>query len=89
MKLTGLTREWIREFAGATIYSRGSDYSRSGNVQDIAYDPDAGAIHAVVAGNYGDYDVAIEQADGTIEASCDCPYDGYPCKHIVAVLLSF
>ncbi|MGD9506182.1 MAG: SWIM zinc finger domain-containing protein, partial [Syntrophobacteraceae bacterium] len=42
-----------------------------------------------VAGNYGDYDVAIEQADGTIEASCDCPYDGYPCKHIVAVLLSF
>ncbi len=24
-----------------------------------------------------------------LNAYCDCPYDGYPCKHVVAVLLFF
>jgi hypothetical protein len=89
LKLANLTQKAIEQFAGATIYARGHDYYRSGNVSQLVYDQDTESISAEVAGNIGDYDVEIEQVDGSIQASCNCPYDGYPCKHIVAVLLSF
>ncbi len=89
MKLVDLTQNGIQQFAGKTIYARGHDYFLSGNVSELSYDPDSQSISAEVAGNYGDYEVDIEQVDGEIRASCNCPYDGYPCKHIVAVLLSF
>ena len=89
MKLANLTEKQIQQFAWATIYARGHDYYVSGKVSDLSYDPDAESISAEVAGNYGDYNVEIEQVEGEIQASCNCPYDGYPCKHIVAVLLSF
>lgn len=89
MKLADLTQERIQRFAGTKIYARGRDYYLSGNVSELSYDPDSQSISAEVAGNQGDYNVEIEQGDGEIRASCDCPYDGYPCKHIVAVLLSF
>ena len=89
MKLADLTQKAIEQFAGATIYARGYDYYLSENVSQLIYDPDTESISAEVAGSTGDYDVAIEQVDGHIQASCNCPYDGYPCKHIVAVLLSF
>ncbi|MEK7396676.1 MAG: SWIM zinc finger family protein, partial [Candidatus Poribacteria bacterium] len=42
-----------------------------------------------VSGNYGDYSIEIYSKDGKIGADCDCPYEGYPCKHIVAVMLEF
>jgi hypothetical protein len=89
MKLADLTQKAIEEFAGATIYARGNSYYQSGRVSELVYDPDAESITAEVAGSSGDYDVEVEQADEDIQASCDCPYQGYPCKHIVAVLLNF
>jgi len=89
MKLVDLTQRAIEQLAGATIYARGYDYYLSENVSQLTYDPDTESISAEVAGSTGDYDVEIEQVDGDMQASCNCPYDGYPCKHIVAVLLSF
>jgi len=89
MKLADLTQKGIEQFAGAKIYARGHDYYLSGNVSELSYDPDSESISAEVAGTYGDYDVEIEQVDGDMRASCNCPYEGYPCKHMVAVLLSF
>ncbi|MGA3116637.1 MAG: SWIM zinc finger family protein [Syntrophobacteraceae bacterium] len=89
MKLADLTQKVIEQFAGTKIFARGYDYYESENVSRLTYDPDTESISAEVAGNTGDYDVEIEQVDGDIQASCNCPFDGYPCKHIVAVLLSF
>lgn len=89
MKLADLTQKAIEEFAGATIYARGNSYYRSGRVSELVYDPDTESITAEVAGSSGDYDVEVEQADEDIQASCNCPYWGYPCKHIAAVLLNF
>ena len=43
-------------------------------------------ISASVTGSYDDYELEINKNLG---ASCSCPYEGYPCKHVVAVLLAF
>lgn len=89
MKLADLTQKGIQQFAGTKIFDRGHNYYLSGNVSEISYDPDTESISAEVSGNYGDYCVQIKQVGEEIRATCNCPYDGYPCKHIVAVLLSY
>jgi len=62
-------------------------YYRSGKVADIQIENDA--IYAVVNGNYGDYRVQIVVGVNGLNYDCDCPYDGWGCKHIVAVVLLF
>ena len=89
MTLTDMTREYIERFAGSTMFERGSGYYRSGNVTDLEYDGDAATITADVEGNYDDYYVRVSEENGMIRANCDCPYDGYPCKHMAAVMLEF
>ncbi len=89
MKLESLTEAEVRKFAGATIYERGHEYFSSGMVLVCDYDEANKSLRAEVSGNYGDYEVEIAMEKGKLAASCDCLYDGYPCKHIVAVLLSF
>lgn len=51
--------------------------------------PTGERITARVAGNYGNYEVTIRDGRENLDAYCDCPYDGYPCKHIVAVCLCY
>jgi len=90
MKLTDLTKKRVKDFAAPVIYQRGHDYYVNGMVTELSYDPEYDILEAEVEGNYGNYDVEIElDEDGEIFADCNCPYDGYPCKHIVAVLLTF
>ena len=89
MKLKDLTDRTIRDFAGATLYGRGRDYFTRAMVRKLSYDPSSESLRAEVAGNYGDYDVEVTLDGNEIDASCDCPYDGYPCKHIVATLLAY
>ena len=87
---SSLTAAEVQEFAGNTIYKRGVDYYRSGKVYDVIFDAESGRLEAGVYGNYGDYTVEISPAGSyALNAYCDCPYDGYPCKHVVAVLLFF
>ena len=86
-KLTELTESGIQDFAGATIFKRGYDYFEQQMVYKLDYD--SNRIAAEVYGNYGDYEVEIVSEEGNVEAYCSCPYDGYPCKHVVAVLLTF
>ena len=89
MKLKDLTKKSIEGFAGSVIYQRGYDYFKSGMVYDLEYNQDEDSIYAQVSGKSGNYEVeAAAEKDG-INASCDCPYDGYPCKHVVAALLKF
>lgn len=89
MQINQLTETIIRQFAGSTIFQRGYGYYESGMVYQLQYDASTDSIEAEVAGNYGDYDVNVTTQGGQLSAECDCPYDGYPCKHIVATLLTF
>jgi len=89
MRLKDLTEQNIRQFAGSTIFGRGRAYYKDGMVEDLEYDPQNDSIEAKVIGNHGDYAVEISSQDGETTAECTCPFDGYPCKHIVAVLLEF
>src|SRR3989338_1776325 len=90
MKLKNLSESMIRKFAGATIFGRGKEYHQNQMVEDIEYDAARDHIQAEVDGSSGhSYDVEITAAKRGIDAACSCPYDGYPCKHIAAVLLTF
>jgi uncharacterized Zn finger protein len=80
-----LTRDTIKDMVGATIYSRGVAYFKSGAVEDIAY-TNATTLEATVSGS-DDYEVVIMlDGNGEIQTDCDCPYYDI-CKHIAAVLL--
>lgn len=89
MKLKEVTKNWIQEFAGERIFQRGEDYYHSGMVYEMEYYPEASRIEAKVSGNYGSYEVSIFEEKQKLSCDCDCPYDGYPCKHVVAVLLNY
>lgn len=89
MRLTEYTEAAIKQLTGATIFGRGNDYYKKGMVMSLAYDSDNDTIEAQVAGNYGDYEVSISGKQKGIQADCNCPFDGWPCKHVAAVLLSF
>lgn len=89
MKLNQLNETLIKDFSGNTIFQRGKSYYKNEAVESFEFDADEHAIEATVSGQYGDYQVEISENGTEIDAYCDCPYDGYPCKHIVAVLLYF
>ena len=73
-----------------TILTRGEDYYRSGQVENV--EQDGGHVTAEVSGSEEDpYLVELDfSEDGEVEDwSCDCPFDWGPvCKHTVAVLLA-
>ncbi len=89
MLLDEIHTSWLEAFAGVTIYKRGVGYVEAGNVYDLKVDAIAEEVIAKVSGNYGNYEVTIADGSGQLDAYCDCPYDGYPCKHIVAVCLQY
>ncbi len=90
MKLENLSESFIKTFAGSTIFGRGKEYQQSGMVDEIQYDPARDYLQAGISGSSGNsYDVEITVAARGVDANCSCLYDGYPCKHIVAVLLTF
>ncbi len=69
------------------IFQRGEDYYFDNTVVDLQ-EMGNGQWFAIVEGN-DDYEVDIRlgEDDDIREYSCNCPYDGYMCKHVVAVLL--
>ena len=88
MNLKSLTRKDILSLADSNkIFQRGEDYYESGLILKFSVSPDS--ITAKVRGNYGNYTVKIEDDSDELEIDCNCPYDGYVCKHIVAVLLRY
>jgi uncharacterized Zn finger protein len=87
--ISNISKKKIKDFAGEVIFNRGLDYFRDDMVEDFEYDPKLYSFQAMVHGSYGFYDIEICNNQNHLEANCNCPYDGYPCKHIVAVLLYF
>jgi len=84
-----LTEEFIRNQVADSriIYQRGERLFQNGAYSCTEADRAAGSFIYEVDGNYGDYRINIEFANGGLEYSCDCPYPGLGCKHTVAVLL--
>lgn len=73
------------------IFQRGTNYYRTGHVEDISVDYDQGYAHALVLGSqvYG-VDIHFKSNGEIYSVYCNCPaYSKYPgyCKHVVAVLL--
>jgi hypothetical protein len=89
MKLTDLTEASVRAFAEPTIFGRGESYFRQKVVYELTYDPKRDRIASETHGSQGDYEQEIWISDNRIGGRCDCPYDGFPCKHLVAALLTF
>lgn len=84
-----LTEEFIRNQVADSniIYRRGENLYEAGAYSCIEADRDKGTYVYEVDGNYGDYLVTVDFANGDIDYFCDCPYPGEGCKHTVAVLL--
>ncbi len=83
-----LNRETIKNRVAdnKTIFSRGLRLYEHGAFCCIDAEPDKGSFVYEVDGNYGDYTTKVDLRNGT-GSSCDCPYPGPGCKHIVAVML--
>lgn len=88
MNLSSMNITNFKKQISSEIYLRGKDYYENGNVTDLN-NLDNGHWIAEVEGNYDDYNVDINLDDhGNVKNySCDCPYEGIICKHVVAVLL--
>jgi len=69
------------------IFKRGFRLYEHGAFLCTEASPERGAFTYQVDGNYGDYTTEIALEDGEIVTSCDCPYPGPGCKHVVAVML--
>jgi len=81
-----ITLDNFQDFIPSRIYWRGVDYLESGAVTRLQENP-AGTWHAIVKGTE-DYNVTVRIGkQNTLTWSCDCPYDGSMCKHVVATLL--
>jgi len=85
-----LTREFVRRQVAdsAVIYQRGVQIYEHGSFALREMAPEDGRFAYVVDGNYGDYTTEIQFTNGNLKTSCDCPYPGKGCKHIVAALLT-
>jgi len=92
MQIKDLTKKDILKIADSRkIFWRGEIYYRSGKIKIIDVSWGANEITAEVEGRDSSrlYNVEIYFDEYGISADCDCPYNGYGCKHIVAVLLEF
>lgn len=82
-----ITLDNFQEFVPSRIYWRGEEYHAGHAVTSLHKTP-GGGWHAKVAGS-DDYNVHVTIHDnGSLSWSCDCPYDGSMCKHVVATLLA-
>jgi uncharacterized Zn finger protein len=88
MNFKTLTRQEIETLAdSALIFARGESLFATKAVASLEVSPDK--ISARVTGTHAIYRVRIDQAGDELEVICNCPYDGYVCKHAVAVLLDY
>lgn len=91
MKFNEITDSYVASFADyKLIYERGLEYYQHGMVHGLI--ADSREISAEVEGsNNSAYKVSILEAEEgeDLRASCDCPFQGWICKHIVAVLLAY
>ncbi|MGC8605596.1 MAG: SWIM zinc finger family protein, partial [Desulfomonilaceae bacterium] len=81
-----LTWDDLTTWAGSTSLSRGKSYKNQ--VQDLNMTEDGGIIAWVQGSELYATNVMIDSS-GKLSASCSCPSNWNPCKHSVALVLSF
>ncbi len=69
------------------IFQRGRTLYEDGAYMCMEAYPEEDRYEYQVDGNYGDYSTVVALRDDGLEYSCDCPYPGPGCKHVVAVAL--
>ncbi|WP_291321418.1 SNF2-related protein [Desulfonatronospira sp.] len=69
------------------IFQRGRTLYEDGAYMCMEAFPEEGRYEYQVDGNYGDYSTVVSLGDDGLDCSCDCPYPGPGCKHVVAVAL--
>ncbi len=69
------------------IFQRGLNLYEYGSYTCTQAQPEQGFFAYEVDGNYGDYTTEVSLENGNINYSCNCPYPGPGCKHVVAVML--
>lgn len=84
-----LTEDFIRNQVADSkvIYHRGERLYQNGAYCCSEADREGGSFIYEVDGNYGDYTINVQFTNGDLNYSCNCPYPGAGCKHMVAVLL--
>lgn len=73
--------------ASAVIFFRGQRIYEHGAYACVEGDPEQGRFVYDVDGTYGDYTINVDLSREQLDYSCDCPYPGKGCKHVVAALL--
>lgn len=83
-----LTRQTLRQLAGAKSFQRGEDYFAAGQVMSLV--EHAGKLTATVQGT-DEYRVTLFTEGDALSSDCTCPMgaDGAFCKHCVAVGLAW
>src|ERR1039458_4638718 len=83
-----LTRQMLRQLAGAKSFERGEDYFATGQVMSLV--EHAGKLTATVQGT-DEYRVTLFADGDALASDCTCPLgaDGAFCKHCVAVGLAW
>ncbi len=86
--MISLSTQFIQESVAdsAIIYKRGVQIYQYGAFILQEALPE-GAFTYEMDGNFGDYITQIQLNEDRLETSCDCPYPGSGCKHVVAALL--
>lgn len=84
--IKSLSKFQISGLSYNSVVQRGYEYLSAGAVYPNI-EISIGKYELEVSGNYGEYEVVIEQTDEKVYGSCDCPYEEATCKHIIAVLL--
>lgn len=85
--MVALKMDTIRKIADSPIiFKRGELLHKNGAFGPMGQQGGGGRYIYVVDGNYGNYRTEIV-LNGSVRCSCDCPYPGTGCKHIVAILL--
>jgi hypothetical protein len=70
------------------ILQRGKDYFTQGNVSSLEEVVDQYWTAEVEGSETYNVEVTLENGDGIQKYSCDCPFEGEMCKHVVAVLFA-
>ncbi len=88
--MQALSKEYIRRNVADSqlIYYRGENIYKHGSYFLAESSPAEKTFTYEVDGNYGDYVTRIRLIGEGIDASCDCPYPGNGCKHVVAAALN-
>lgn len=83
-----VTLQDIQKIADSpAVFSRGKRYYHSGRIEKFL--PKNDRIEAEVNGSSDNYHISIFKDGDGIDGECSCPFDGFACKHIVAVLLKW